>query len=564
VLDRLMDVLVLSGGGHAQRGEQTFEAETITAHLTAEEEYVRLIEMRGNARVAGGGGALDAMSAQAIDLAYIEGGEALDRVTLTGNAAAALTGKKGDTAAKGGARQLDMQLAPDGTLVHAGGREGIRFDLPVTEKARASNIQARTFDANGTEGVGLTSATFVEDVVFREEGASGASPRAARSRTLDLSLENDEVTTALFRGGVTFEDRGLAACAAQVRYNPQGGRLQLSGADASGGPRASDDQVAIAADAIDVTLQNTRIDARGAAKTVLRPRREARGNCLPRLESKGAAADTAATKASRLPGLLNENASINVNADRFVYAGSGGEAAYLGNASLWQGDTSIRSDELRLDQAKGDLLASGAARATLMLAGKPSTGRGDTIRYEDATHLVTYESRRPPPLVRGRGPGRTAGPPAVPAGASRGAAAGRSAALPAGRGTTRGAVAPVPVGPTPAFLSGPQGALRAWRIEVVLTPDAGKADRMEAYDEVSLQVETRRATGDRLTYFAEDERYVMTGTAVAPVCVVDPNRATTGRTLVFFRAADKILVDGNEESRTQTKSGGACATSPAR
>jgi lipopolysaccharide export system protein LptA len=116
---------------------------------------------------------------------------------------------------------------------------------------------------------------------------------------------------------------------------------------------------------------------------------------------------------------------------------------------------------------------------------------------------------------------------------------------------------------------GPQGELRAWRIDVTLTEDAGKADRMEAYDTVSLQVERAtgnrvRATGDRLTYFTEDERYVMTGTAVAPVCVVDPNRASTGKTLVFYRASDKVLVDGNEERRTQTKSGGACATSPAR
>ena len=122
VLDRLMDVLVLSGGGRAQRGEQTFEAATITARLSADEDYVRFIELRGDARVAGGGGALDAMSAQAIDLAYVEGGDILERVTLTGNAAAALTGKKGDSGtAQGGGRQLlggalDMQLAPDGRL----------------------------------------------------------------------------------------------------------------------------------------------------------------------------------------------------------------------------------------------------------------------------------------------------------------------------------------------------------------------------------------------------------------------------------------------------------------
>jgi LPS export ABC transporter protein LptC len=288
VLDRLMDVLVLSGGGHALRGEQTFEAATITARLAPNEEYVRAIELRGDARVAGGGGALDAMSAQAIDLFYVEGGDILDRVTLTGNAAAALTGKKEAAgAAQGGRRQLlggalDMQLAPDGTLVHAAGRDGIRFDLPVTEKARGSSVQAKTFETNGTAGAGLTSASFVDDVVFREDGQNGASPRAARSRTLDLSLDHDEVTTAMFRGSVAFEDRGLAACAAQVRYNPGGGALSLTGADAGGGPRASDDQVAISANTIDVTLQNTEIDARGMVKTVLRPTREARGSCLPR------------------------------------------------------------------------------------------------------------------------------------------------------------------------------------------------------------------------------------------------------------------------------------------
>ena len=572
VLDRLMDVLVLSNGGHAQRGEQTFEAATITARLSPEEEYVKSIELRGDARVAGGGGALDAMSAQAIDLLYLEGGDTLDRVTLTGNAAAALTGKTesgtpGEGAAPGGRRQLlggviELQLAPDGTLVHAGARDGMRFDLPGTEKARASSIQAKTFDANGTPGAGLTSAAFVDDVVYREEGAN-AAPRVARSRTLDLSLDRDDVTSAMFRGAVAFEDRGLAACAAQVRYIPQGnGSLQLSGADAGGGPRASDERLALAAEAIDVTLQDTQIDARGGVKSVLRPTKEARGTCLPRQESKDAAKKGETTE-SKLPRLLKENAPVNVNADRLSYAGAGGTATFLGNAALLQGDTSMRADELRLDQEKGDLLASGSARATLMLGGKLSVGRGDVIRYEDAKRVVSYESRRPPPPARGAGRSAAGATPAAPGRAP-------APATPPARGTApaRGAAAargaPVPPGPMQAYLLGPQGELRAWRIQVALAADEGKAERMEAYDDVTLRVEMRRATGDRLTYFADDERYVMTGTAIAPVCVVDPNRATTGNTLVVDRAADKILVDGNAVTRTQTKSGGACTTSPAR
>jgi LPS export ABC transporter protein LptC len=575
LLDRVMDVLVLSNGGHAQRGEQTFEAMTITARLAPDEQYVRLVELRGDARVAGGGGALDSMSAQSIDLLYVEGGEALDRVTLTGQAAAALTSKGGSGKRQMTGGVLEMQLAPDGTLVHAGGRDGIRFDLPGSDRARANSIQSKTFDANGTAGAGLTSATFTDDVQFREDVPKGA-PRVARSRTLDVSLEQDEVSSAMFRGSVSFEDRGLAACAAQVRYNPQGGTIELSGADAGGGPRASDERVAIAADTIDVTLQGTEIAARGGVKTVMRPTREARGNCVPRAGGDGDAAPKTAADESKLPGLLKEKAPVNVNADRMSYAGAGGAATYTGNAALWQGsDTSIRADELRLDQSKGDMLATGAARSALTLGDKPSVGRADVIRYDDAKRLVTYESTKPIPVARGRNAGRGAVPPVAPQASARGAPsstapqapargatpAGRTAA--AGRGGAPGRAAVVP-GPTQAYVSGPQGQLRAWRIEMVLTPDAGKADRLEAYDEVNLTVDQRRANGERLTYFAEDERYVMTGSATAPVCVVDPDRATTGKTLVFYKSADKVLVDGNEEFRTQTKSGGPCASSPTR
>ena len=37
---------------------------------------------------------------------------------------------------------------------------------------------------------------------------------------------------------------------------------------------------------------------------------------------------------------------------------------------------------------------------------------------------------------------------------------------------------------------------------------------------------------------------------------------TTGKTLTFFKASDRVLVDGNEEIRTQTKGGGKCPQPP--
>jgi hypothetical protein len=61
-----------------------------------------------------------------------------------------------------------------------------------------------------------------------------------------------------------------------------------------------------------------------------------------------------------------------------------------------------------------------------------------------------------------------------------------------------------------------------------------------------------------MTYTTADERYVIVG---APVKIVDPcERETTGKTLTFLKATDNIVVDGNQQTRTQTKGGGKCAS----
>jgi len=37
---------------------------------------------------------------------------------------------------------------------------------------------------------------------------------------------------------------------------------------------------------------------------------------------------------------------------------------------------------------------------------------------------------------------------------------------------------------------------------------------------------------------------------------------TSGKTLTFWKASDRVLVDGNNEVRTQTKGGGKCVPPP--
>jgi LPS export ABC transporter protein LptC len=220
----------------------------------------------------------------------------------------------------------------------------------------------------------------------------------------------------------------------------------------------------------------------------------------------------------RLPGLLQQAEPVNVSADTLDYEGGAGAALYEGNATLWQGATAIRADRIMLDRANADLVASGTARSTIVLDLGEAVGRAAEIRYDDDARMIIYDTPAPPSTV-------------VDAAVT-------------------------------AQLSGPQGDIRARRIEVVLGQATSSAERLEAYANVSAHIGVRIATGDRLTYFAEDERYVMSGIATIPVTIVEECRETSGRTMTFFTSTARIIVDGREEVRTQSRRGASCVATP--
>jgi hypothetical protein len=89
-----------------------------------------------------------------------------------------------------------------------------------------------------------------------------------------------------------------------------------------------------------------------------------------------------------------------------------------------------------------------------------------------------------------------------------------------------------------------------------LKPSGDELERVEAYRQVRLRAGARNTEGSRLTYFAGEGRYLITG---IPVTILDEcGRATEGSTLTFFKATDRIVVDGNEQIRTQTKGKSNC------
>ena len=182
-------------------------------------------------------------------------------------------------------------------------------------------------------------------------------------------------------------------------------------------------------------------------------------------------------------------------------------------------------------------MATGSAKSTLELDTGLSSGSGNEIRYDDQKRLVTYSGAPLPPTTE-RGAGS--------AGARSGAPSDARRAVPV----------------RDAQLSGPQGDLRGERIEIALAKEGNKVERLEGYTGVTLKLDKRTAVGSRLTYYASEERYVMSAAGTTRVEVTDVQtapsgavtcRKTVGRTLTFYKSTDTISVDGNDQNRTETQ-----------
>jgi lipopolysaccharide export system protein LptA len=254
--------------------------------------------------------------------------------------------------------------------------------------------------------------------------------------------------------------------------------------------------------------------ARDNVRTVLRGRTSGRS---------GRAAED-----GRLPGLFKEGDPVSASAARLDYEGQAGRAVYTGNATLLQGDTSIRGGVVSVDQEKGDLAVTGSARSTLALDGGKAEGQADEIRYDEAARQVTYSIT---PLA------------------------------PTTVGSSSSVAKAAAVRPRVARLNGPQGDLRAQRIVIVLARDGNEVNRLEGYDNVTMVQGDRTAVGTRLTYDAAKESYVISSGGGAPVSIratiQKSCRETTGETVTFFKSNDSISVGGETETKP-------CTAAPSR
>ena len=452
------------------RGGQTTETDEATAHLSDDEKRIERVELHGSARVveaAPAAGTLQALSGRDMDLKYRGDQEVLEHALITGGAAIQVAGDPGTEGRRIAASRIDITLAPDGSTPTAlVGRDAVELTFPASQGAGARTVRANALNARGEPGRGLTAARFTGNVEFRESvpaapstGSGRADERLARSQTLDVALKPGmaDIEEAKFSGAVRFEEGALTTRSAAARYLVAAGTVELTGSEPPPGaavPHVVNEQIAVDATTINLTLAGPKMKAEGTVKSVLQPQKN--------------------SQTTRLPSMLKQDQPVNVVGDALDYDGTVSKAIYTGSAQLWQGDTSIRAARIVIDDKAGDLAASGAAgtvTTSVMLEQVNATtkakerirslGTSKEFVYEDASRRATYTGE--------------------------------------------------------AHLSGPEGDMTAPRIELFLKPSGDELERAEAYENVTLRETGRRTTGTRMTYFADTEQYKVSGSPVRVV-----------------------------------------------
>jgi len=497
--------LLLDGNVTITRGSQRIQADAVVGHLSDDESRVERLELHNHSRIAvtgGAPGALESLSGADMVLHYAPDGQALQRALIYNEAVVRMAGESGKAGRQISSRTLDITLAPDGSTPTAlAAREDVSLTFPAEAATPERRIDAATLDGTGEAGRGLTKANFTGGVRFREHGDK--TDRAASSVTLDLAMKAgmSAIDEARFNHRVRFEEGSMVATAAASRYDPVKGTLELTGSEAGfATPHVDTERIAVGATRIDIVLEGPVVDAKGNVKsTILPAKKDAKGG----------------DDAPKLPAMLKQDKEVTVLANTMAYDGTKSLATYTGNALLFQNDTSVKGDSLTIDEKSGDLAASGKVMTstTREQTGKDnkkeraqSTGTGKDFKYEDNLRRLTYTGA--------------------------------------------------------AHLVGPEGDITSTKIELYLAPDSDDVTRAEAYadapDKMTLKEQNRTTTGNRMSYTADKETYVVKG---LPATVVDEcARETIGTTLTFVKATDTIVVDGNQ-IRTQTKGGaGKCSS----
>ena len=479
------------------------QANEITITLTADDERVQKLELRGNSRITGGQSGPQSMAAQDIDLTYGADGRSIQTANLMEQASLQLAAAGGGKQISG--RTINLGMAPDGkTVTNLTANENVQVDLPSENNGTAKRIRSAALVANGTPEAGLRTASFTGKVDYQESRTARrnitAIDRRATSESLQLETKPGlgAIEKADFRGNVEFKDADITAKAPRGVYHVERDRIELMPSDGDPGlpPTVEDAKISVGARTIEVALGTRDMSADTKVRSTLKQQK------------------AGSTQQAKVPSVLKQDAPIYVTANTLRYQGAASRAVYSGTVVMWQeGDSTIKGDTLTLDDKTGNLQVDGNVVTVYWLEETDNktgekrktltTGRSKTFVFDDKRRLGTYTGN--------------------------------------------------------AQLDGPQGNLTGHKIEIFLKSNQNEVERLEAYAQdvdVVIKDGKRRSYGRHLTYTAADDKYVMVGTPVETIEEQEDKincRVSYSTAIEFYRGQDTGHATGSARAMAKSE-----------
>ena len=212
--------------------------------------------------------------------------------------------------------------------------------------------------------------------------------------------------------------------------------------------------------------------------------------------------------------LLAAASPIHVTAQTMTLRRASAIATYSGNARIWQDANVVEAPVLEFDRDHRSLRAEGNGKpvSTVLVqidkhgSVTPITITSARLTYTDDQHRAHFE----------------------------------------GGVKVLGADATITSDHLDAFL-----VPRGQGSQNVAIKGQGQLERIVAEGNVSIREAARRASGDRLTYTAAEDKFVLTGGT--PSIFDAEHGKIRGDSLTFFRRDDRVLVEGKDNSPTVTQ-----------
>jgi lipopolysaccharide export system protein LptA len=252
--------------------------------------------------------------------------------------------------------------------------------------------------------------------------------------------------------------------------------------------------------------------------------------------------------------LLASASPIHVTAATMTAHNSPAVALYQGNARLWQDANIVEAPSIQFDRDRRFLVAEGTSTqpvSTVLVQAKLS--QPDKPQTDAETHKVQ------PPKAQAAGEHKTkkkseekpadTSPVAVTSARLTYADAERKAHYEGGV-IAKGTAFTASASTMDAYLL-PRRQTSSNQPLAGHISRAGQLDHMIAQGSVVVIQPTRRAEGQTLVYTASDDKFVLTG---GPPSIFDAERGKiTGVSLTFFRADDRVLVEGGVSTPVVTQ-----------